>query len=67
MTTTHKCEGRLPSDGYGQAIETCYGNEHGEYWVDNGEYGSQVCYCPYCGAKAPSQPIVVPFKVPTSI
>jgi hypothetical protein len=55
---THKCEGELPSDGYGEAIDSCYGNVKGEYWVGNSEYGSQVKYCPYCGTMAPSQPTV---------
>ena len=68
----HECEGRLPEDGYGEAINTCsevesplaewrvkaYGYERykpGQFWVGNGEYGSQVNFCPYCGAKAPVQ------------
>lgn len=27
----------------------------GQFWVSNGEYGTQVNYCPKCGAKAPVQ------------
>jgi hypothetical protein len=43
------------SDGWGIAIDECYENNREEFWVTNGEYGSQVNYCPYCGAKAPVQ------------
>lgn len=44
-----------PEDGYGVAIEYCFEHDDGTFWVGNGEYGSQVNYCPYCGAKAPKQ------------
>jgi hypothetical protein len=54
----HDCEMETPSDGYGAAIEDCFENEKGEFWVGNGEYGSRVNYCPYCGAKAPSQFVI---------
>ncbi len=50
----HECNADLPSDGYGSAIDSCYENMAGEFWAGNGEYGSQVNYCPFCGAKAPS-------------
>ena len=40
---------------YGGAIYDCEENEDGELWVDNGEYASQVNYCPYCGYKAKAQ------------
>ena len=45
----------MPSDGYGAAINSCSEIEEGELWVDNGEYASQVNYCPYCGFKAKVQ------------
>jgi len=56
----HKCEPEWANDddkqdGYGVAIDTCYENEYGEFWVGNGEYGTRVNYCPFCGGKAPEQ------------
>lgn len=39
--------------GFGPAIEYCSEDEHGHFTVGNGEYGSYVNFCPYCGAKAP--------------
>ena len=49
----HGCEGDLPDDLYGAAIDCCNGLDDGTFWVGNGEYASQVNYCPYCGEKAP--------------
>ncbi|MBW2672220.1 MAG: hypothetical protein JRD89_02240 [Deltaproteobacteria bacterium] len=57
MTERHGCSERTPSAGHGPATDGCDENEHGEYWVGNGEYGSQVAFCPFCGARAPSPPI----------
>ncbi len=52
----HGCDmERWPQDGYGEAVDGCYGTDEGEFWVGNGEYGTQVNYCPACGAKAPTQ------------
>lgn len=51
----HKCEGDLPLEGYGAALDKCYEDEDGKFWIDNDEYASQVNYCPYCGKKAPVQ------------
>ncbi len=50
----------LKSDSYGRAIYSCYERETTdggpkELWVGNGEYESQVNYCPYCGKKAEVQ------------
>lgn len=47
-------------DGYGEAIENCIEREDGSFWVGNGEYGSRVNYCPFCGAEAPDQMEVKP-------
>lgn len=55
----HECEGKLPADGYGPAIEGCSEDRDGTLWAGNGEYGSQVAYCPYCGFKARTQPAIV--------
>ena len=58
----HECKGSLPTSGYGDALYECIENEVGEFWVSNGEYGSQVNYCPYCGAKAPNQTDTIHFN-----
>ena len=39
----------------GIAIDLCYEDEAGQLWVENGEYGNRVNYCPFCGYKAPQQ------------
>ena len=50
----HRCEAPNESKDYiyGCAIWVCYENELDELVVENGEYGSQVNYCPYCGYEA---------------
>ena len=55
---THDCSGRLPDGCYGPAIEECYGldEEPGKLFVTNGEYVSQVFFCPFCGEKAAIEP-----------
>lgn len=57
MTTAdrHLCTGKLPENGYGPAIDRCREDAEGRFWIDNGEYFSQVAFCPYCGTKAPVQ------------
>ncbi len=52
MADNHSCDSLLPFGGYGSAIDNCCENETGELWVGNGEYASQVNFCPYCGFKA---------------
>ncbi len=37
------------------AIETCWTDIGGRMWAGNGEYVSQVNYCPRCGTKARTQ------------
>jgi len=32
-------------------------NIEGEIWLTNGEYSTQVYYCPICGEKAEKEPI----------
>lgn len=56
----HECKPKYAEDneniaGYGEAVTTCTEGEAGEFWVGNGEYGSRVNFCPFCGEKAPSQ------------
>lgn len=55
MIDLHKCEGELPEGAYGPAIEQCMESEDGSLWASNGEYASQVNFCPYCGFKAKAQ------------
>ena len=51
----HECVLNGPSRAYGAAAETCSDDEQGRFWISNGEYSSQVNFCPVCGAKAPQQ------------
>lgn len=51
----HVCQGYLPVGGYGAAVTCCVEDEEGKLWVANGEYESQVNYCPYCGFRASTQ------------
>lgn len=37
---------------YGQAIDECQEDADGFLFVSNGEYGSQVNFCPICGYEA---------------
>lgn len=53
--TSHKCELNSPEDGYGSAVDLCTEHPDGTLWAGNGEYGSQVNYCPKCGFKAKTQ------------
>jgi len=48
----HMCDGELPYDGYGAAVEFCDEDAEGRLWVGNGEHASQVNHCPYCGFRA---------------
>lgn len=49
----HDCGGPTPHGDYGEAIDSCHELDDGTFWVGNGEYSSQVNFCPYCGAAAP--------------
>ena len=50
----HLCNAPILSKDYiyGSAINVCVEHEDGTLVVDNGEYGSQVNFCPYCGYEA---------------
>jgi hypothetical protein len=52
MEKLHSCILNSPEEGYGAAIESCDEHQDGTLWVGNGEYGSQVNYCPVCGYEA---------------
>jgi hypothetical protein len=39
-------------DGYGAAITCVYSLTDGSLWIGNGEYGSEVRFCPECGFKS---------------
>lgn len=47
----HRCT--LDSDcaECGPAITYCFENDDGSLWAGNGEYESQVNFCPICGRK----------------
>ena len=49
-----KCCGRIfgPHKECGNAINYCYDLDDGTKWAGNGEYESQVNFCPYCGDPA---------------
>lgn len=52
----HSCRlAKYPFQGYGSALDDCTENQEGELWVDNGEYATQVNFCPVCGHKAKKQ------------
>lgn len=53
----HQCEREQIAhdpfvDGHGPAVDRCTERADGSLWVDNGEYGSRVNFCPFCGFKA---------------
>lgn len=54
----HDCRGRTPENPFaeptscGSAIVNCEETSEGKLFVSNGEYSSQVSFCPYCGYKA---------------
>ena len=54
----HDCSCRLPDGSYGAAIDSCYElpMKPGKLFVTNGEYVSQVFFCPFCGEKAAIEP-----------
>jgi hypothetical protein len=52
----HECDGNLPKAVHGAAITDCYEDDDGKFWVGNGEYSSQVMFCPYCGERAKTMP-----------
>jgi len=48
----HYCKIPEKSHLYGPAIDDCQEDEDGYLFVSNGEYGSQVNFCPMCGYKS---------------
>jgi hypothetical protein len=40
---------------YMEAFDQVYVQEDGSVWIGNGEYVSQVNFCPWCGKKAEKQ------------
>ncbi len=48
----HYCDSELPSHGRGSCVDECSEDEEGRLFVGNGEYGSQINFCPYCGYEA---------------
>lgn len=52
---TYYIEFYTKNDAYGSAINTCWEEQNGEMWVSNGEYSSQINFCPITGRKATIQ------------
>ena len=55
-TPRHLC---FAADGFesgptGHAIDQCREEDDGEFWAGNGEYATQVRFCPFCGAESPA-------------
>lgn len=48
----HICNVSFPSEGYGEAIDRVDEREDGTLWAGNGEYETQVNFCPKCGYEA---------------
>jgi len=48
----HFCEIPCKQHLYGSAIDACFEDHDGYLFVANGEYGSQVNFCPMCGYEA---------------
>lgn len=44
--------------GWGTAVDCCVELEDGTFMVTNDEYSNRVNYCPFCGAKAPTQVVL---------
>jgi hypothetical protein len=55
--TKHACQRKWWTEHSinGPAIDECREDPDGTFWCDNGEYSSQVDYCPICGAAAPTK------------
>ncbi len=55
--TEHKCKREIAEQwvGHGRAIDAIiYYHEKKTWFADNGEYGTGITYCPFCGLKLPS-------------
>ena len=49
----HLCsDKRFPKAMHGAAITDCFEDTLGRLWAANGEYGTQVSFCPFCGHPA---------------
>jgi len=49
MEGGHLCERLAVFDRAGEVVNYCYEDEDGFLRVGNGEYESQVNFCPFCG------------------
>lgn len=56
MKDTHKCivPKKAERSAYGHAVESFFINDD-KLFADNGEYCTQINYCPFCGEKATVQ------------
>jgi hypothetical protein len=56
-TADHPYEQPQHVVGYGAAVYDCEEDLDGRFWVGNGEYISQVLFCPFTGKPAPNQTV----------
>jgi len=56
MIKQHMCRANYNYRLYGIAVDGCYEDEDGRFWITNGEYESEVAYCPVCGKQATTLP-----------
>ncbi len=50
----HRClMSKFPHRHCGPAVDESRQDADGKLWVDNGEYATQVNFCPRCGYAAP--------------
>lgn len=61
IVSLHYCEvpDAWPFANYGPAAGVCWEDGDGFMWIGNGEYTTQVNYCPFCGKRAKT-----PVKLP---
>lgn len=50
---------KSPDELFGPAVTTVLMDEEGKMWVENGEYSSQVNFCPFTGTPAKKQMEVI--------
>lgn len=53
---------KSPEKAWGRAVDYVRVDEDGKMWIGNGEYESQVNFCPFTGTPAPSQMKVTDYE-----
>lgn len=57
---------KSPQKSWGPSVEYVRVDESGKMWIGNGEYESQVNFCPFTGTPAPVQMKVEDYVSPIS-